>query len=59
MHAGELNQSAFTAGEVKRFMKTFMEAAAMFGRPQYEESNEEGYLWDTVVWALGLLNHNA
>ena len=36
-------------------MNTFFRAAAMFGRPYYDDHNEGESLWNTVLWAFGAL----
>lgn len=37
-------------------METLMKAAALFGRPEYDEKTESGSLWDTVLWAINSIN---
>ena len=38
-------------------MNTFIEAAALFGRPYYDEKTAEDSIWGTIFWALGTLDN--
>ena len=39
----------------KFIMNTFFKAAALFGKPYYEDDHDGDALWNTVLWAFGAL----
>ena len=36
-------------------MNTFFKAAALIGRPYYEDEDNGNALWNSVLWAFGAL----
>ncbi len=50
------NENSPRVEDKRIYMNTFIEAAALFGRPDYNERGTEDSIWGTIVWAVNSLN---
>ncbi len=50
------NEYGSRAEDKRIYMNTFIEAAALFGRPSYNEKGTEDSIWGTIIWAVNSLN---